>query len=46
MFLEIRRFDGVSQRKLKVSEIKQIIGRAGRKGVNEEGYVTLIADEN
>lgn len=46
VFLETRKFDGISQRKLKVSEIKQIAGRAGRKGLYEEGYVTTTADYN
>ncbi|MGL5152130.1 MAG: helicase-related protein, partial [Clostridium sp.] len=46
VFLETRKFDGVSQRKLKVSEIKQIAGRAGRKGIYDEGYVIATSDSN
>lgn len=46
VFLETRKFDGVSQRKLMVSEIKQIAGRAGRKGIYEKGYVTSVSDGN
>ncbi|MGL5417593.1 MAG: helicase-related protein [Clostridium sp.] len=46
VFLETRKFDGISQRKLKVSEIKQIAGRAGRKGIYEEGYVASTSDGN
>ncbi|WP_375792439.1 helicase-related protein [Clostridium chauvoei] len=46
VFLETRKFDGISQRKLKVSEIKQIAGRAGRKGIYEKGYVATTADSN
>ncbi|MGL4774372.1 MAG: helicase-related protein, partial [Clostridium sp.] len=44
VFLETRKFDGVSQRRLKVPEIKQIAGRAGRKGIYEKGYVTSTND--
>ena len=33
VFLETRKYDGVSLRKLNVSEIKQIAGRAGRRGM-------------
>lgn len=46
VFLETRKFDGVSQRKLKVSEIKQIAGRAGRRGIYEKGYVASTTDGN
>lgn len=46
VFLETRKFDGISQRKLRVSEIKQIAGRAGRKGLYNEGYVATVADSN
>lgn len=46
VFLETRKFDGVSQRKLMVSEIKQIAGRAGRRGIYEKGYVASTTDGN
>ena len=46
VFLETRKFDGISQRKLTVSEIKQIAGRAGRKGIYDKGYVTAMTDLN
>lgn len=46
VFLETRKFDGISQRKLKVSEIKQIAGRAGRKGMYDKGYVITASDSN
>ena len=46
VFLETRKFDGVSLRKLHISEIKQIAGRAGRKGIYEKGYVTSMSDRD
>lgn len=46
VFLETRKFDGISQRKLRVSEIKQIAGRAGRKGIYEKGYVITTSDSS
>ena len=46
VFLETRKYDGVSLRKLKVSEIKQIAGRAGRKGIYNKGYVAAACDIN
>ena len=36
----------ISQRRLNVSEIKQIAGRAGRKGIYDKGYVTAMTDLN
>lgn len=46
VFLETRKFDGISLRKLRVPEIKQIAGRAGRKGIYNKGYVTATTDLN
>ena len=46
VFLETRKYDGVSLRKLHVSEIKQIAGRAGRKGIYDKGYVTAMTDRS
>ena len=46
VFLETRKYDGVSLRKLNVSEIKQIAGRAGRRGIYDTGYVTAMSDCN
>ena len=40
VFLETRKFDGHNRRPLNVSEIKQIAGRAGRRGIFETGYYT------
>ena len=46
VFLETRKYDGVSLRKLNVSEIKQIAVRAGRKGIYDKGYVTAMSDRS
>lgn len=40
VFLETRKFDGHTRRPLNVSEIKQIAGRAGRRGIFETGFYT------
>lgn len=40
VFLETKKFDGHVKRPLSVSEIKQIAGRAGRRGIFEVGYYT------
>ena len=42
LFSKAEKFDGISQRKLGASEIAQISGRAGRYGLNEEGYVGAL----
>ncbi len=39
VFLEVAKFDGVEKRILNKEEIKQIAGRAGRKGMFSNGYV-------
>lgn len=46
VFLETRKYDGVSLRKLNIAEIKQIAGRAGRRGMYNKGYVATMADSN
>ena len=46
VFLETRKYDGISLRKLNISEIKQIAGRAGRKGIYNKGYVIAMNDSN
>ena len=40
VFLETKKFDGETVRGLNVSEIKQIAGRAGRRGIYEVGLYT------
>lgn len=40
IFLSLTKFDGIKQRYLLSSEIKQIAGRAGRYGIFSEGIVT------
>lgn len=44
VFLETEKFDGISRRKLKDTEVKQIAGRAGRFGLYEAGYCTSEFD--
>lgn len=39
IFISIRKFDGEEIRELTSQEVKQIAGRAGRKGIYEIGYV-------
>ncbi|MBL0709352.1 MAG: helicase [Sulfurimonas sp.] len=43
LFSKAEKFDGVSQRKLLVSEVLQISGRAGRYGLSEEGFVGALS---
>ena len=40
IFTESKKFDGKSKRLLNMSEVKQIAGRAGRKGIYDEGKFT------
>lgn len=42
LFSKAEKFDGLSQRNLHPSEIHQISGRAGRYGLNEEGFVGAL----
>lgn len=44
IFTESKKFDGKSKRFLNMSEVKQIAGRAGRKGMYDQGYVNSIED--
>ena len=42
LFSKAEKFDGISQRNLHPSEVHQISGRAGRYGLNEEGFVGAL----
>ncbi|OIJ15541.1 RNA helicase [Anaerobacillus arseniciselenatis] len=44
VFLETEKFDGVRRRKLTSQEVKQIAGRAGRKGIFDVGKVAFTKD--
>ena len=45
LFSKAEKFDGVSQRNLYPTEIAQISGRAGRYGLEEEGFVGALDRE-
>jgi len=45
IFTEIRKFDGEEYRLLTSQEVKQIAGRAGRRGIYEVGYVACSDDD-
>lgn len=42
VFMAVEKYDGRMQRRLNVSEIKQIAGRAGRYGLYETGWVNAL----
>ncbi len=42
VFMEIYKYDGIQNRLLTSGEIKQIAGRAGRRGIFDTGYVNAI----
>ncbi len=42
IFMSIKKFDGDLVRELTSQEVKQIAGRAGRKGIYELGYITSL----
>ncbi|MDP4162804.1 MAG: DEAD/DEAH box helicase [Bacillota bacterium] len=44
VFLENEKFDGTSRRQLTSQEVKQIAGRAGRKGIYNVGKVAFTKD--
>lgn len=44
VFMSIRKFDGEEMRELTSQEIKQVAGRAGRKGIYDVGYVAGVSD--
>ena len=45
LFSKAEKFDGINQRHLYPSEIHQISGRAGRFGLNEEGFVGALSKD-
>ena len=45
VFLQAEKYDGVSRRPLRIPEIKQIAGRAGRFGIYNCGYVNAMGRE-
>ncbi|WP_313799345.1 helicase-related protein [Cytobacillus sp.] len=44
VFLENEKFDGIRRRLLTSQEVKQIAGRAGRKGIYNVGKVAFVSD--
>ena len=44
VFLQSSKYDGIENRLLNISEVKQIAGRAGRFGIYDIGYVNAISD--
>ncbi|MDA3730897.1 helicase-related protein [Niameybacter massiliensis] len=46
VFMDIKKFDGDEVRYLTSQEVKQIAGRAGRKGIYEVGYVSASCGRN
>ncbi|WP_080845982.1 helicase-related protein [Cytobacillus gottheilii] len=44
VFLENEKFDGTRRRQLTSQEVKQIAGRAGRKGLYNKGMVSFVRD--
>ena len=45
LFTKLAKFDGRKVSRLKVREFKQIAGRAGRKGFDDQGHVVCQAPE-
>ncbi len=45
-FESLRKFDGINFRMLNSKEYFQIAGRAGRRGIDKEGYVYVMVDRN
>ena len=44
VFMSIKKFDGEEVRELTSQEVKQVAGRAGRKGIYDIGYVATVGD--
>ena len=45
IFVQTDKYDGISRRPLKIPEIKQVAGRAGRYGLYETGYVNAMTED-
>jgi ATP-dependent RNA helicase SUPV3L1/SUV3 len=45
ILLETEKFDGNEERSLSDQEVKQIVGRAGRKGLYPKGYVNSVKNK-
>lgn len=45
IFANIHKFDGVASRSLNATEMRQIAGRAGRHGLYDTGYVTVLEED-
>lgn len=45
IFLQDTKYDGKTRRSLNLQEVKQIAGRAGRKGIYDTGYVNSLYNE-
>lgn len=46
VFVETEKFDGKQKRELLPEEIKQIAGRAGRRGMYEEGFYSSVSSDS
>ena len=44
VFMSIKKFDGDDVRELTSQEVKQVAGRAGRRGIYDIGYVASVVD--
>lgn len=44
VFMQTEKFDGVSRRPLRIPEVKQIAGRAGRFGIYDKGCVSALGE--
>jgi ATP-dependent RNA helicase SUPV3L1/SUV3 len=44
LFSTLTKFDGTDDRELSVSEVHQIAGRAGRYGLHDEGFVSVLKE--
>lgn len=45
IFSNIHKFDGLASRHLNATEVRQIAGRAGRFGIYDTGYVSVLEDD-